>query len=128
VIRIDEHFDAAGGPGLSSDEPCPFHRQHHLVNWGRAHAEVFLHVGFGRWPAVQARVEVNKRQILALLGREGFGVTTHAGHPIQLFIRALKEEARMNVRYRVELSQTERAELTALLSGSKHAARKLKRA
>jgi transposase len=34
----------------------------------------------------------------------------------------------MNVRYRVELNQTERAELTALLSGGKHAARKLKRA
>lgn len=34
----------------------------------------------------------------------------------------------MNVRYRVELSQMERAELTALLSGGKHAARKLKRA
>jgi transposase len=31
-------------------------------------------------------------------------------------------------RYRVELSQTERTELTALLSGGKHAARKLKRA
>ena len=34
----------------------------------------------------------------------------------------------MNVRYRVELSQAERTELTALLSGGKHAARKLKRA
>jgi len=34
----------------------------------------------------------------------------------------------MNVRYRVELSQTERAELTALVSGGKHAVRKLKRA
>jgi hypothetical protein len=34
----------------------------------------------------------------------------------------------MNVRYRIELSQTERAELTALLSAGKHAARKLKRA
>jgi transposase len=34
----------------------------------------------------------------------------------------------MNVRYRVELNQTERAELTVLLSGGKHAARKLKRA
>ena len=33
----------------------------------------------------------------------------------------------MNVRYRVELSQAERGELTALLSGGKHAARKLKR-
>ena len=34
----------------------------------------------------------------------------------------------MNVRYRVELSQTERTELTALVSGGKHAVRKLKRA
>jgi len=31
----------------------------------------------------------------------------------------------MNVRYRVELSQDERDRLTALLSGGKHAARKL---
>jgi hypothetical protein len=34
----------------------------------------------------------------------------------------------MNVRYPDELSETERAELTALLSGGKHAARKLKQA
>ena len=34
----------------------------------------------------------------------------------------------MNVRYRVELSQAERGELTALLSGGDHRARKLKRA
>jgi transposase len=34
----------------------------------------------------------------------------------------------MNVRYRVELSQTERDQLTGLLRGGKHAARKLKRA
>ena len=34
----------------------------------------------------------------------------------------------MNARYRVELSQTERAELMALLSGGRHAARNLKRA
>ncbi|MGY4568193.1 transposase [Bradyrhizobium sp. USDA 3256] len=34
----------------------------------------------------------------------------------------------MNVRYRVELSQVERGELKALLSGGKHASRKLKRA
>ena len=34
----------------------------------------------------------------------------------------------MNVRYRVELSQIERTELRALLSGGKHASRKLKRA
>ncbi len=34
----------------------------------------------------------------------------------------------MNIRYRVDLSDTERAQLTALLSGGKHAARKIKRA
>src|SRR5215469_10636922 len=39
-----------------------------------------------------------------------------------------QEEARMNVRYRVELSQSERSDLEALLSGGKHAVRKLKRA
>lgn len=33
----------------------------------------------------------------------------------------------MNVRYRVESSQADRDELTAMLSGGKHAARKLKR-
>ena len=37
-------------------------------------------------------------------------------------------EVRLNVRYRVELSQTERDELKAVLSGGRHAARKLKRA
>jgi hypothetical protein len=63
---------------------------------------------------VQARVEVDKRQMLALLGGEGFCRATHSGHPIQLFVRASnEEEARMNVRYRVELSQAERNELTA---------------
>src|SRR4051812_39072698 len=38
------------------------------------------------------------------------------------------EEVAMNVRYRVELSEVERGELRAMLSGGKHAARKLKRA
>jgi transposase len=34
----------------------------------------------------------------------------------------------MNIRYRVELNEAERVELTALLSGGRHAARKVKRA
>jgi len=34
----------------------------------------------------------------------------------------------MNVRYRIELSQDERDQLSGLLSGGRHAARKLKRA
>ncbi len=34
----------------------------------------------------------------------------------------------MNIRYRLDLSDTERTELAALLNGGKHAARKIKRA
>ena len=34
----------------------------------------------------------------------------------------------MNIRYRVDLSDEERTQLAALLSGAKHAARKIKRA
>ena len=67
-----------------------FEGDHHLVNRGWADAEVFLDIGFGRRPAVQTSIEVNERQILALLGRKSFSqvVVTHAGHPNQLFIRA----------------------------------------
>jgi hypothetical protein len=46
----------------------------------------------------------------------------------RLILLASDKEVEMNVRYRVELSQAERGELAALLSGGKHAARKLKRA
>ena len=78
---------------------------------------------------MQTRIEVNKGQILALLVGEGFCGGTQTGHPIQLSVPASNEkEARMNVRYRVELGQTEREELAALLSGGKHPARRLKRA
>src|ERR1700692_3192510 len=44
------------------------------------------------------------------------------------FVWASDKEAEMNVRYRIELSQAEREALTTMLSGGKHAARKLKRA
>src|SRR6202023_482173 len=44
------------------------------------------------------------------------------------FVWASDKEVEMNVRYRIELSQAERDELTMMLSGGKHAARKLKRA
>ena len=78
---------------------------------------------------MQARVQVDVGQILTLLGCEDFSRATHAGHSIQLFVRApIEEEARMNVRYWVELNQSERDQLTTLLSGGKQAARKLKRA
>jgi hypothetical protein len=42
---------------------------------------------------------------------ERFSRATHASHPIQLLVRASTRGGTMNVRYRVELSQSERAEL-----------------
>jgi hypothetical protein len=38
---------------------------------------------------------------------------------------AIREETRMNTRYHVELSEAERCELTALVGGGKHYARKI---
>jgi Homeodomain-like domain len=127
-LRINEHFDAASDPWLAPDESLTFERKHHLVNRRRADLEIALHVDFGKGPPIHPSIGVDKCQILALLLREGFGRPTHQGHPIQLFVHASSEEARMNLRYRVELSQAERDELKALLSAGKHRVRKLKRA
>jgi hypothetical protein len=54
-------------PSVASDEPRAFERQHHLANRRWTDVETFLHVGFGRRPPVQARIGVDKRQILACL-------------------------------------------------------------
>jgi hypothetical protein len=75
--------------------------------------------------AEQPPTEVDIGQILPLPGREGFGRRTHAGHPIQSLMRASNKGLAMNVRYRVDLSQIEGTELRALLSGGKHASRRL---
>src|SRR5277367_2000966 len=56
---------------------------------------------------------------------------TRAKQLIHSLIRlgvAIREEARMNIRYHVELSEAERGELAALVGGGKHYARKIKRA
>ncbi len=37
---------------------------------------------------MQSRIEVDEGEVLTLFGREGFCRKTHAGHPIQLFVRA----------------------------------------
>jgi hypothetical protein len=79
LFGINQHFDAARCPWLPSDEARPFQRQHHLVNRWRADAKIFLHVGFGWRAAVEARVEVDIGQVLALLGREGLSCATHRG-------------------------------------------------
>src|SRR5271166_4667859 len=56
---------------------------------------------------------------------------TRAKQLIHSLIRlglAIREETRMNIRYHGELSEAERRELTALVGGGKHYARKIKRA
>src|SRR3954469_23277073 len=45
-----------------------------------------------------------------------------------IHLRLSRRRGKMNIRYRVELSETERSELGSLLRGGQHAARKLKRA
>src|SRR3979490_1816259 len=57
------------------------------------------------------------------------GVKTGRESQFARFIVALDSGgSAMNIRYRVELSEAERGQLAALLSGGTHAARKLKRA
>jgi hypothetical protein len=60
---------------------------------------------------VQARIGVDKRQILPPRAGEGFCGATQTGHPIQPSIQASRgEEARMST-LSVELSHAEREEL-----------------
>ncbi len=95
----------------------------------RRDLEVALHVGFGGRSSVDTGVGIDEGEILALFfGETGLvrGVTGIGGLFHQSFFQA--KEALMNIRYRVELSQSECDLLTALLSGGKHPARKLKRA
>jgi hypothetical protein len=128
VFWINEDLDAARRPWLPSDEAGAFEREHHLVNRRRADAKVLLHVGFRRGSAMQTRIEVDKGQVLPLLGGEGFCRRTHAGHPIQLLVRASNTEARHECALSGRPQPNRRTELRALLSGREHAFRKLKRA
>ncbi len=121
----DEQLDASRRSWFSFDEALCFEFSHHLVDGWRADLEV----GFGGGTAEHAGVGVYEGQILALLwGKAGLpGLSTGLGHLIHLLCLDSKE-AGMNVRYRVELSQAERAELRVFLSGGEQPVRKLKRA
>jgi Winged helix-turn helix len=90
-----------------------------------------LHVGLCGWALGHVHVCVDESQILALLVGEALSAEAASGAWfwfICRFVRSSNQEVGMNVRYRVELSQAERDELTAMLSKGKRAARKLKRA
>jgi hypothetical protein len=82
--------DAARRPWLRSDEASAFQRQHNLVNRSRADPEILPHVGFGRGPAMQPGVEVDKGQMLPLRGREGF-LSKDSRRPSDSVVRACLE-------------------------------------
>jgi transposase len=122
-------LDAAGLSGLASDEAGVLEGEHHLMDRRRCDAEMALEIGLGGRAAGDLCVGVDESQILALLGRKtriGKGEASAANLIHLSCPQALG--AAMNIRYRVELSQAERAELIALVSGGTHAVRKVKRA
>ena len=98
------------------------------MDGGRRDPEVALHVGFGGRPFVDGRVGVNEGEILALLfgeARPRKGVTRDRVSIHQGSFRGGSPDEHT---LRVELSQDEREELTALLKSGRHAVRKVKRA
>ena len=122
---IDDHLDAARHSWLTADQAFAFEGEDHLVDGRRADLEVALDLGFGGRTAGHFGISVDKRQIFSLPGGKFAGVTG-LGNLIHRDL--MKEEEVMNLRYRVELSQSERAELGTMLSGGKHGVRKVKRA
>jgi transposase len=132
VLGLDQKLDAARDAGGPPDEAGAFEGEHHLVHAGRRDLEVPLHVGFRGRLAEDTAIGVDEGQVLTLLvGERGKSSGTRAKQLIHSLIRlgvAIREEARMNIRYHVELSEAERCELAALVGGGKHYARKIKRA
>jgi hypothetical protein len=57
-----------------------------------------------------------------------FGVKTGRESAARFIVALNSGGSTVNIRYRVDLSDEERAQLAALLNGGKHAARKIKRA
>ena len=120
--------DASGLPGGAFDQPRTVEIENHLVHCRRRDPEISLHVRLGGRPAVELRVGMNERQVLALpFGEPGPGGVTWRDSLIHPCAQKMYE-ALMNIRYRVELHQSERDELKALLAGGRQRVRRLKRA
>ena len=124
VLGGEEHLDAARDAWLAADVAEALQREDHLVHGRRAELEMALHVGLGRRTAVDAGIGVDEGQVLPLPLAEAFRRHRHTIDSLRLSRR----RGKMNIRYRVELSEAERSELGSLLRGGQHAARKHKRA
>jgi hypothetical protein len=127
-----EQLNASCFARLTLNETGFFQGQHHLVHRRCGHLEVPTHIGFRRRAFEDPGIGVNEGQVLALQRRELWrcGRRLVAKRLIHLSLTCISshQEAQMNIRYHVELSQFERQQLNALLSGGRHAARRLKRA
>ena len=66
-LGAEEQLNAAGGARRSLDEAFPFEGENHLVDRGRAHAEMPLNVPFRGGPTEDDRIGINVGQVLALL-------------------------------------------------------------
>lgn len=62
----DEELNGAGSPGLTLDKAFGLQGEHHAVHAWRGDAEVSLHIGFGRWLAVELGIGVDEGEVLAL--------------------------------------------------------------
>ena len=59
-----EELNAPRRVGLAADQAISFERHDHLMDRGRADAEMALHIGLGRRASEHARVGVDEGQIL----------------------------------------------------------------
>ena len=89
------------------------------------------HVGFGRGAFEDPAIGVDEGQVLALelrkAGPRRWALVKCLTH-FRFICASTLKEVQMNIKFRVELSQSERDHLDALLSGGRHATRKIKRA
>jgi hypothetical protein len=66
----NQQLDASSDTWLARDEALAFEGEHHLMDGGRAHPEVALHVCFGGWTTEHLGISVNEGQVLTLLAGE----------------------------------------------------------
>ena len=95
--------------------------QHHLVNRRRGNAEVATHVGFGWRLFEDAAVGVDEARYWPwICVRRGIAVAacgSSEGLILGFICVSTLKEVSMNIKFHIELSQSERDQLAALLRG-----------
>src|SRR6202171_555618 len=131
-FRRKQKLDASGSSGHACDEPGFFQGQHRLVDGGSGDLKMATQVAFGRGPLEDPAIGVDEGQVLALGPRKAGSRRRWAFVKCLTHFRFIRastlKEVQLNIKFRVDLSQSERDQLDALLSGGRHATRKIKRA